>query len=143
VASDDSGVGSGPDRRSSAREYALSALYEAETKAIEPRSVLDGFVVPPDPLVRLLVEGVADHRVDLDETIARFATGWSLERMPTLDLLILRLATFELRHRPDVPTAVAIDEAVELAKRFSTDDSGRFINGVLASITREVRAPER
>ena len=77
--------------------------------------------------------------MELDEAISRFATGWSLERMPTLDLLILRLAAFELRRRPDVPTAVAIDEAVELAKRFSTDDSGRFINGVLASIAREAR----
>ena len=132
---------SGDDRRSRAREYALSALYEARTKGIEPRDVLDGFVVPPDPLVRVLVEGVADHERDIDELIARYATGWSLERMPTLDLLILRLATYELRNRSDVPVAVAIDEAVELAKRFSTDDSGRFINGVLASIARDVRPP--
>ena len=132
---------SGDDRRSRAREYALSALYEARTKGVEPRDVLDGFVVPPDPLVRVLVEGVADHERDIDELIARYATGWSLERMPTLDLLILRLATYELRNRSDVPVAVAIDEAVELAKRFSTDDSGRFINGVLASIARDVRPP--
>lgn len=143
MTADDSGVVSDDDsvddRRSLARERALSALYEAETKGIDPRQVLDDFVVPAEPLVRILVEGVADHRVDLDEIIGRYATGWSLERMPTLDLLILRLATYELRRRPDVPTAVAIDEAVELAKRFSTDDSGRFINGVLASIAREVR----
>lgn len=129
----------GDDLRSRAREYALSALYEARTKGIDPRDVLDAFVVTPDPLVRLLVEGVADHEPELDETVARYAAGWSLERMPTLDLLILRLAAFELRRRPEVPAAVAIDEAVELAKRFSTDDSGRFINGVLASIAREVR----
>jgi N utilization substance protein B len=129
----------GDDRRSRAREYALSALYEARTKGVDVRTVLDAFVVTPDPLVRLLVEGVADHEPDLDEIIARYASGWSLERMPTLDLLILRLATYELRHRAEVPIAVAIDEAVELAKRFSTDDSGRFINGVLASIARELR----
>jgi N utilization substance protein B len=129
----------GDDRRSRAREYALSALYEARTKGVDARAVLDAFVVTPDPLVRLLVEGVADHEPDLDEIIARYASGWSLERMPTLDLLILRLATFELRNRAEVPIAVAIDEAVELAKRFSTDDSGRFINGVLASIARELR----
>lgn len=139
MVSHDSGDDSGDDRRSRARERALSALYEAETKGVDPREVLDGFVVPAEPLVRLLVEGVADHGMELDEAISRFATGWSLERMPTLDLLILRLAAFELRRRPDVPTAVAIDEAVELAKRFSTDDSGRFINGVLASIAREAR----
>lgn len=130
---------SGDDRRSQARERALSALYEAQTKGIEPRQVLEAFVLPAEPLVRHLVEGVAEHGPELDEMIARFATGWSLDRMPTLDLLILRLATFELRHRLDVPTAVAIDEAVELAKRFSTDDSGRFINGVLSSIAREAR----
>lgn len=145
MSSDESGrrsdLESGDDRRSRAREYALSALYEARTKGVEPRDVLDGFVVPPDPLVRVLVEGVADHERDIDELIARYATGWSLERMPTLDLLILRLATYELRNRSDVPVAVAIDEAVELAKRFSTDDSGRFINGVLASIARDVRPP--
>lgn len=129
----------GDDRRSRAREYALSALYESRTKGVDVRTVLDAFVVTPDPLVRLLVEGVADHEPDLDEIIARYASGWSLERMPTLDLLILRLATFELRNRAEVPIAVAIDEAVELAKRFSTDDSGRFINGVLASIARELR----
>ncbi len=143
MSSDESGPRSvqesSDDRRSRAREYALSALYEARTKGIEPRAVIDGFVVAPDPLVRVLVEGVAYHEVAIDEVIARYATGWSLERMPTLDLLILRLATFELCNRPDVPVAVAIDEAVELAKRFSTDDSGRFINGVLASIAREVR----
>ena len=145
AAPDDDGSGDVPDddsvddRRSRARERALSALYEAETKGIDPRRVLDGFVIPAEALVRLLVEGVADHGPELDEVIARFASGWSLERMPTLDLLVLRLATFELRRRPDVPTAVVIDEAVELAKRFSTDDSGRFINGVLASVARECR----
>lgn len=137
MTSDDSGHGD--DQRSRAREYALSALYEARTKGADPRSILESFVIAPDPLVRLLVEGVADHGDELDATIERYSTGWSLDRMPTLDLLILRLATFELSRRSDVPTAVAIDEAVELAKRFSTDDSGRFINGVLASIAREVR----
>ncbi len=132
---------SGHDDRSEARESALTALYEARTKAADPRDVLESFVVAPAPLVRSLVEGVSDHVGELDSTIERWATGWSLDRMPTLDLLILRLAAFELTYRPDVPVAVVIDEAVELAKRFSTDDSGRFINGVLASIAREVRPP--
>lgn len=132
---------SGHDDRSEARESALTALYEARTKAADPRDVLDSFVVAPAPLVRSLVEGVSEHVEDLDRTIERLATGWSLDRMPTLDLLILRLAAFELTYRLDVPVAVVIDEAVELAKRFSTDDSGRFINGVLASIAREVRPP--
>lgn len=114
-------------------------LYESATKGADSRLVLEAAIVPHDPLVRLLVEGVEDHRSDLDHSIEKFTTGWSLERMPVLDLLVLRLATYELMHRPDVPTAVVIDEAVEMAKRFSTDDSGRFVNGVLASIARDVR----
>lgn len=129
----------GGDERSRAREAALLVLYEARTKGTDPREVLESSVLPAEPLVRLLVEGVADHVTEIDVTIARLATGWSLDRMPTLDLLVLRLGVFELVHRPDVPTAVVIDEAVELAKRFSTDDSGRFVNGVLASVARESR----
>ena len=130
---------SSTDERSIAREAALLVLYESSTKGADPRLVLDAAIVPHDPLVRLLVEGVEDHRLDLDRSIGKFTTGWSLERMPILDLLVLRLASYELVHRPDVPTAVVIDEAVEMAKRFSTDDSGRFVNGVLASIARDVR----
>lgn len=130
---------SSTDERSIAREAALLVLYESSTKGADPRLVLDAAIVPHDPLVRLLVEGVEDHRLVLDRSIEKFTTGWSLERMPILDLLVLRLATYELVHRPDVPTAVVIDEAVEMAKRFSTDDSGRFVNGVLASIARDVR----
>ena len=86
-----------------------------------------------------LVRGVAEHRERLDEAIAAKATGWPLARMPVLDLNVLRLGAFELAERPDVPVAVVIDEAVELAKRFSTDDSGRFVNGVLSALAREWR----
>ncbi|MDA0369978.1 MAG: transcription antitermination factor NusB [Actinomycetota bacterium] len=127
------------DERSLAREAALLVLYEASTKGSDPRPVLDAAIVPHDPLVHVLVNGVEDHRVELDLVIEKYAAGWSLDRMPVLDLLVLRLATFELTYRSDVPVAVVIDEAVEMAKRFSTDDSGRFVNGVLASIAREVR----
>jgi len=127
------------DERSLAREAALLVLYEASTKGSDPRPVLDAAIVPYDPLVHVLVDGVEDHRVELDRVIEKYATGWNLDRMPVLDLLVLRLAAFELIHRSDVPVAVVIDEAVEMAKRFSTDNSGRFVNGVLASIAREVR----
>ena len=127
------------DERSLARESALLLLYEGATKGSDSRQFLDEAIVPHDALVRLLVDGVEVNRGELDAAIEKFATGWSLDRMPVLDLLVLRLAAFELAHRPDVPTAVVIDEAVELAKRFSTDDSGRFVNGVLASIARSVR----
>ena len=127
------------DERSRAREAALVLLYEGATKGSDSRDLLDVAIVPHDRLVRLLVDGVESHRSELDASIAKYSSGWSLERMPILDLLVLRLATFELAHRSDVPTAVVIDEAVEMAKRFSTDDSGRFVNGVLSSIARELR----
>ena len=128
-----------PDRRSDARERALYLLYEAQAKDISPVDALSLQIVEPDELTALLVRGVVDHRDDLDPVIAAKATGWSLERMPVLDLNVLRIGAFELAHRPDVPVAVVINEAVELAKRFSTDNSGRFVNGVLSALARELR----
>jgi N utilization substance protein B len=127
------------DPRSDARERALSLLYEAESKDVPPRSVLAALPVTPNPLVVEMVEGVEDHRQQLDDLIAEHARNWSLERMPAIDRNVLRLALFELIGRPDVPTPVVIDEAVELAKRFSTDDSGRFVNGMLAAIAPKLR----
>jgi N utilization substance protein B len=98
-----------------------------------------GLPVAPEPLASLLVEGVEDHRAEIDALLTDHARGWTLERMPVIDRTVLRIATYELLDRPDVPTAVVIDEAVELAKRFSTDDSGRFVNGMLAAIAKKVR----
>lgn len=133
-----------PDYRSDARERALYVLYEASQKGIAATHVLAAQVVPADDLTVLLVNGVEDHRDRLDEAIAAKASGagWTLKRMPVLDLNVLRLAAFELFERRDVPVAVVIDEAVELAKRFSTDNSGRFVNGVLASLAGELRPLE-
>lgn len=128
-----------PDRRSDARERALYLLYEAQAKGISPVDALELQIVEPDELTTTLVRGVAAERERLDAAIADKAIGWSLSRMPVLDLNVLRLGAFELAERPDVPVAVVIDEAVELAKRFSTDDSGRFVNGVLSSLAREWR----
>lgn len=134
------------DRRSDARERALYVLYEAAQKAVAPAEVLTAQVVAPDELTTLLVNGVADRRDELDAAISGKTTlagsgGWTLQRMPVLDLNVLRIAAFELIARPDVPVAVVIDEAVELAKRFSTDNSGRFINGVLSALAPELRTP--
>lgn len=89
---------------------------------------------------REIVDGVADHRDEIDELIASYAQGWTLERMPNVDRAVLRIASWELLHNPEVPPAVAIDEAVELAKEYSTDDSGRFVNGVLGKIAQHARA---
>jgi N utilization substance protein B len=132
-------MGDRHDRRSDARERALYALYEASVKGIEPSEVLAAQVIPPDELTTLLVTGVAAHRERLDAAIDATSKGWALDRMPVLDLNVLRLAAFELAERPDVPVAVVIDEAVDLVKRFSTDDSGRFVNGVLSALAPELR----
>ena len=129
-----------PDERSDARERALYLLYEAHSKGIAPSDTIDLQVVEPDALTQDLVRGVDIHRARLDELIADKAKGWTLARMPVLDLNVMRLAVYELLERPHVPTAVALNEAVELAKRYSTDDSGRFVNGVLAAVAAEVRS---
>lgn len=128
-----------PDERSDARERALYLLYEADAKSIGPVDALELQVLEPDALTSQLVRGVAEHRTRLDEAIAARATGWSLQRMPVIDLNVLRIAAFELAERPEVPVPVVIDEAVELAKRFSTDDSGRFVNGVLSALAPDLR----
>lgn len=128
------------DERSDARERALILLYEAESKSMAPTDVADGQVLLPDELTRLLVAGVEQHGRDIDDLIAAHSKGWTLQRMPTIDRNVLRIGIFELMGRPEVPVAVVIDEAVELAKRFSTDDSGRFVNGVLSAIAPKLRA---
>jgi len=128
-----------PDERSDARERALYLLYEAESKNITPIDALELQVLAPDELTQTIVRGVAEHRDDLDAAIDARATGWTLSRMPVIDLNVLRIGAFELAHRPDVPTAVVLDEAVNLVKQFSTDDSGRFVNGVLAALVADLR----
>ena len=128
------------DPRTDARERTLLMLYEAETKGIEPRAVLDAQVIRPDEHTVALVTGVGDRMAELDPVIAEHAHGWTLARMPAIDRNVLRLGAFELAARPDVPVAVVIDEAVELAKRFSTDDSGRFVNGVLSALVPVLRS---
>ena len=129
-----------PDERSDARERSLYLLYEAHSKGITPSDALALQVLEPDELTRRLVTGVESHRDRLDAAIAATARGWTLQRMPVIDLNVLRLGAFELAERPEVPVAVVIDEAVELAKRFSTDDSGRFVNGVLSALAGELRS---
>jgi N utilization substance protein B len=108
-------------------------------KAIPASEVLDALVVPVEDSVREIVLGVGERQPEIDAIISAHAEGWTIERMPSIDLQILRMGVFEILARPDVPVAVVLDEAVELAKRFSTDDSGRYVNGVLAAIGRRHR----
>lgn len=125
--------------RRESRERALSLLYEAEVKEMTPAALVDDQPVALDPFVADLVLGVGTHQVRIDELIARYAVDWTIDRMPVVDRNLLRLAVYELLERPDVPLGAVISEAVELAKRYSTDHSGRFVNGVLASVAGEVR----
>ena len=128
------------DERSDARERALILLYEAESKSMAPSDVVEGQVLRPDELTKSLVVGVEERGREIDDLISAHSKGWTLQRMPTLDRNILRISVYELLARPEVPVAVIIDEAVELAKRFSTDDSGKFVNGVLSAIAAKARA---
>ena len=128
--------------RRAARERALALLYESESKAQPVPDVLAALDVAPEPYAAELVEGVERHRDEIDATITAAAVGWRLERMPAVDRALLRLAVFELLHERDVPVAAALNEAVELAKDYSTESSGRFVNGVLAAIAAEARAGE-
>ncbi len=130
----------GEDRRSEARERALVLLYEAETKSVGGAELIAELPVAPDRMAVELVVGVEQHRARIDELIGAFARGWTVERMAMLDRTVLRIATFELLERADVPVAVILDEAVELAKGYgSTDESYSFVNGVLSAIAAKVR----
>jgi len=125
--------------RRQARERALSLLYEAESKEVTPAAVLTQLPVEPDPFTVEVLHGVTEHLAELDGLISAYARDWTIDRMPSLDRALLRMAVYELVHRPDVPTGAVISEAVELAHRFSTDESGRFVNGMLARIAESVR----
>jgi len=114
-------------------------LYEAESKHVVADELLAELQIQPEPYATALIVGVATHAQAIDDLIVRHSREWALERMPVVDRQLLRLATFELMERPDVPTAVVLDEAVELAKSYSTENSGRFVNGVLAAIAASVR----
>ena len=129
----------GNDARSDARERALHLLYEAHAKSETGSSIVESQILAVDDLVLEIVHGVDGVIAFADEIIAENAIGWTLARMPVIDLIVLRIAIFELKSRPDVPTAVILNEAVELAKTFSTDESGRFVNGILSTIAKKVR----
>lgn len=95
--------------------------------------------ISPQRYASDLASGVAEHQAEIDQLIAKHAIDWALDRMPVVDRALLRIATYELGWQADVPTSVIISEAVELAKQFSTDESSGFINGMLASISRQLR----
>jgi N utilization substance protein B len=142
-----------PDRgRHQARKRAVDLLFEAEARGLTPAEVADtrnvlaaqqSGVSPLNPYTVTVARGVTDHTAHIDDLIASHLQGWTLQRLPAVDRAILRVAVWELLHAGDVPEPVAVDEAVELAKKLSTDDSPGFVNGVLGQImlvTPQIRA---
>ena len=126
--------------RTKARKRALDLLFEAEQRGVDAADLLRERLAAPvteAPLSEFtadLVMGVVDHRAQLDELIATYAQGWTLKRMPAVDRAILRLGAYEVLYSADVPEPVAISEWVGLATELSTDDSPRFVNGLLARL---------
>jgi N utilization substance protein B len=128
--------------RRAARERALGLCYELEVRELSVDDLLAQQPAPPDEYAVLLVRGVEAHHDDVDEMLRKFSEHWALERMPAVDRAVLRLGAFELGWEPEMPTAVVISEAVELAKLYSTKDSGRFVNGLLSRLASELRPGE-
>jgi transcription antitermination protein NusB len=125
--------------RSKARKRALDILFESELQGLEIGATLARRVATAQPPLNeyaiALVEGVVTHRARIDELLTTYASGWTLERMPAVDRNVLRIGTFEILYRDDVPDPVAISEAIALVKDLSTDESAGFVNGLLAQIT--------
>jgi len=132
-------VSLGPGRHE-ARERALELLYESEVRELAAADLFDELPLPPNEYAVAAVVGVETKRVEIDQLINDHAQGWTVDRLPNVDRAILRLAIWELVAQPDVPSAVVIDEAIELAKEYSTEKSSSFVNGVLDAIARRVRA---
>ncbi len=130
--------------RRAARELALRALFQADLAAISADetvalSLSQAHYSPPTlSFAEQLIRGGLHHQRDLDRVIERYARGWTLERMANVDRNILRLAAFELLYLPETPPSVVADEAVELAKKYSTQESGRFVNGILGNLIRNL-----
>ena len=131
--------------RREARRTALDILYQSDITDASPDVVLAdwrdaGRTVTP--FAEELVEGVREHLPEIDPLLEEHSEGWTVARMATLDRTIMRVAVFELMYRPDIPTSVAISEAIEAATELSSDESRRYVNGILGRIARELGRPE-
>ena len=126
--------------RSKARKRAVDVLFEADQRGVPPIELLAQRLTEPGTQTALpqysvdLVEGVVERLAQIDELIATYAHGWTLDRMPAVDRAVLRLGAWEILYNDDVPDAVAVDEAVELARTLSTDDSPTYVNGLLGRL---------
>lgn len=128
--------------RSKARKRAVDVLYEADQRDVAPLEMLARRIAEPGTEAALpqysvtLVEGVVERRERIDEILSTYSQGWTIDRMPAVDRAILRLGVWEVLWADDVPDAVAADEAVQLARSLSTDDSPAFVNGLLGRVIR-------
>jgi len=133
-----------PSTRREARERAVELLYEADTKSVHPIEVVRALPIRPDPYAVELACGVADHRIEIDHVLDRWSRRWPVSRMAAMDRMVLRLGVLELAVQLDVPTGACLSEAVELGGRYgSTDDTPKFVNGILAKVAGEVRGGPR
>ncbi len=129
-------------RRRQAREYALKMLFQIDQGGLPPQEVMDYFLGENQAseevleYARALTSGVTREMGEIDRLISRQAQNWRLARIAAVDRNILRVAVFELLHCPDVPASAVINEAIEIAKKYSTEESGRFVNGILDKIPR-------
>ena len=135
-------------RRSRARELALQTLYQVDLTRETERANVDAFLdeqeaeEEPREFARALVHGTLEHQEEIDEKIAEVTQNWAISRMAVIDRNVLRLAAHELLHREDIPPKVSVNEAIEIGKRFSTTNSGAFINGILDKIMNQHRDPD-
>ena len=117
----------------------MHLLYEADQRSVSVDDVLAAQVLDPDEYTVEVLRGLEAIRDEVDRSLSGLAQGWALDRMPHMDRLILEVGAYELIHRADVPTAVVLNEAVELANTYGTDESGRFVNGVLSALAETAR----
>lgn len=122
-----------------ARERVIGLLYESELRELSADDLLAQLPLAPAGYAVEALRGIEAGCADIDVLIGEHASGWAVDRLPTVDRAILRLAIWELSSRPDIPIAVIIDEAVELAKEYSTERSSSFVNGVLDAVAAHVR----
>jgi len=131
--------------RREARELALRMLFELDLGRQEPNAVIANALAQSPlegenrELAETLVRGTLAHQGEIDQTVAALSTDWALDRQAAVDRNILRMSAFEMLYRPEAPVATIVNEAVELAKKYSTAESGRFVNGVLGAMSRPPR----
>lgn len=130
-------------KRTKAREYALQILYAVDIKREDPKACIEQFWSGSDEtseevrsFTGQIVMGVSGKKDQIDALISKYATNWQLERMAVIDRNVLRLATYELMFMKEIPPKVSINEAIDIAKKFGGDDSGKFVNGVLDKINK-------